>query len=269
MPGVIMANIFCERASWAALESANENSVLHLEGQGGCGRDAELVARAPRASGDAGYAMAALLVSIAVMSILMTVAMPVWKHAIQREKEADLLFRLGQYTRAIELYKRKHPNALPPNVDVLVQQKFLRKKYKDPITGGDFKFLSALEMQSAAGAPGTPPQRLPGREVAPGREVTMQIAGVASRSTATSIRIYKNRQRYDQWIVTPDEVFLRNRQSPGPVNPNQPNPGNTPGSRPGIGGSGTGPRGSGSGSSGSGSFPSGSSIGGQRPPGGQ
>lgn len=210
--------------------------------------------------------MAAFLVSIAVMSLFMTVAMPVWRHANQREKEAELLFRLGQYTRAIELFKRRYPNALPPNVDVLIQQKFLRKKYKDPITGGDFKFLSALEMQSSVGAPGMPPQRMPGREVAPGREVTVQIAGVASRSTATSIRIYKNRQRYDQWIVTADEVFLRNRQAPGPVNPNQPGVGNTPGSRPGIGGSGTGPGGMGSGPR---PLPSGSPSGGQRPPGGE
>ena len=41
--------------------------------------------------------MAALLVSIAVMGVFMTVAMPVWKHANQREKEAELLFRAGQY----------------------------------------------------------------------------------------------------------------------------------------------------------------------------
>jgi type II secretory pathway pseudopilin PulG len=263
-----MANVFRAPARAGRLKSANENSVLHLEGQA-YRRDAAVVVRRPRAQADAGYAMAALLVSLAVMGILMTVAMQVWRHESQREKEADLLFRLGQYTRAIELYKRRHPNALPPNVDVLVQQKFLRKKYKDPITGGDFKFLSPLEIQAAAGAPGAPPQRLPGREVAPGREVTVQIAGVASRSTATSIRIYKNRQRYDQWIVTPDEVFLRNRQSPGPVNPNQPGPGNVPGNRPGTGGAGTNPRGTGSGSSGTGSFPSGSSIGAQRPPGGE
>jgi type II secretory pathway pseudopilin PulG len=210
--------------------------------------------------------MAALLVSIAVMSVFMTVAMPVWRHANQREKEAELLFRLGQYTRAIELFKRRYPNTLPPNPDVLIQQKFLRRKYKDPITGGEFKYLSALEMQSAAGAPGMPQQRLPGRAVSPGREVTVQMAGVASRSTATSIRIYKNRQRYDQWIVTADEVFLKNRQSPGPVN--QPGQGTMPGTR--TPGSGNTPGGTGPGGvSGPRSSPSGSPIGGQRPPGGE
>ncbi len=261
MPGVIMANIIRERADSDALGSANENSVLHLEGQGVQRVGAPLAAGRVRGRNDAGYAMAALLVSITVMSLFMTAVMPVWRHANQREKEAELLFRLGQYTRAIELFKRRYANTLPANVDVLIQQKFLRRKYKDPITGGDFKYLSALEMQSSVGAPGAPPQRMPGREVAPGREVTVQIAGVASRSTATSIRIYKNRQRYDQWIVTPDEAFRGNRQSPGPVNPNQGAPGGRPGvgpgSSPGTGGPGSGPR----------SSPPGGSFGGQRPPG--
>jgi hypothetical protein len=198
--------------------------------------------------------MASLLVSIALMSVFMTMAMPVWRHANQREKEAELLFRAGQYVRAIELFKRRYANAYPPNVDVLIKQKFLRKKYTDPITGGDFKFLSALEMQTAGAQ--TPVQRRPGRAVSPQREVQQQIAGVASRSTATSIRIYKNRQQYNQWIVTPDDVFLRVRQAPGPTG--QPGQPGQPG-RPGIGGQ--------PGSTTPGSMPSTGTPGGQRPPG--
>src|SRR5688572_32363247 len=87
---------------------------------------------------DAGYAMAVLLVAMSVMAVMMSVAMPVWKQMAQREKEAELIFRGQQYARAIELMQRKMPGALPPNVDLLVDQKFLRKKYKDPITGEDF-----------------------------------------------------------------------------------------------------------------------------------
>ena len=44
--------------------------------------------------------MAALLVSLAVMAVLMSVAMPVWRHEAQREKEAELVFRGQQYVRA-------------------------------------------------------------------------------------------------------------------------------------------------------------------------
>ena len=46
-----------------------------------------------------GYAMAALLVSIGVMMLLMSVAMPVWRTQAQREKEAELIFRGEQIAR--------------------------------------------------------------------------------------------------------------------------------------------------------------------------
>ena len=85
-----------------------------------------------------GYAMAALLVSLAVMMVLMSVAMPVWKTQAQREKEAELIFRGEQIARGINLYMRKMGGAsYPPSLDVLVQNRFIRKKYKDPMTEND------------------------------------------------------------------------------------------------------------------------------------
>jgi type II secretory pathway pseudopilin PulG len=70
-----------------------------------------------------GYAMAALLVMLSVLAILMTVALPAWRHTVQREKEAELIFRGEQFARAIGLYQRKFANAFPPSVDVLVEQR--------------------------------------------------------------------------------------------------------------------------------------------------
>jgi type II secretory pathway pseudopilin PulG len=112
-----------------------------------------------------GYAMAALLVSIGVMMVLMSVAMPVWRHEVQREKEAELIFRGEQYARAIYLYQRKAgPGNFPPSIDVLVQQRFLRKKYKDPITGGDFQIIPVgAAIQQGQGQPGQQAQQGQGR----------------------------------------------------------------------------------------------------------
>jgi type II secretory pathway pseudopilin PulG len=91
--------------------------------------------------GERGYAMAALLVAMAVMAIVLATALPVYQTVARREREAELVFRGEQYARAIGLFQRKYANALPPDVDVLVKERFLRKKYKDPITRGDFQFL--------------------------------------------------------------------------------------------------------------------------------
>src|SRR5215218_8881930 len=87
--------------------------------------------------------MAALLVALTVMAILMTAALPAWRTAAQREKEAELIFRGEQYARAITLFQRKYANASPPTIDVLLNEKFLRKKYKDPITNDDLLPLTA------------------------------------------------------------------------------------------------------------------------------
>ena len=49
--------------------------------------------------GDRGYAMAALLVALAVMLVLMSAALPAWRFQAKREKELELVFRGEQYTR--------------------------------------------------------------------------------------------------------------------------------------------------------------------------
>jgi Tfp pilus assembly protein FimT len=61
-----------------------------------------------RPNGDAGYAMAVLLVGLAIMSVMLTVAMPVWHQTAQREKEEELIFRGNQYARAVGLFQRKY-----------------------------------------------------------------------------------------------------------------------------------------------------------------
>ena len=103
-----------------------------------------------RARREDGYAMAVLLVGMAVMAVLMTAAMPVWRHTTQREKEEELIWRGNQYARAIGLFQRKYANALPPSIDVLVNERFLRKKYLDPVTGGEFQPLTGATPQAAA-----------------------------------------------------------------------------------------------------------------------
>jgi type II secretory pathway pseudopilin PulG len=101
-----------------------------------------------------GYAMAALLVAMSVAAVMMTVAMPAWKQMAKREKEEELIFRGTQYVRALRLFGTKYANASPPNVDILVEQRFIRKKFKDPITNDDFQPI--LAGQAVPGAPASP-----------------------------------------------------------------------------------------------------------------
>jgi type II secretory pathway pseudopilin PulG len=147
--------------------------------------------QAQETHGESGYAMAALLVAIALMSVLMGVAMPTWRQANQREKEAELVWRGEQYDRAVQLYRKKFSTPGPPNLDILVDQKFLRKKYKDPITGSDFELK-----------PVSPVGNLPAGAPQPRRSEGQLIGGVKSKSKAKSIRVLNGRDRYDQWEFT-------------------------------------------------------------------
>jgi type II secretory pathway pseudopilin PulG len=123
-----------------------------------------------RHGGERGYAMAALLVSIAVMSVVMATALPAWRHMMQREREAEWIFRAQQYARALMLFQRKYPGAYPTSVEILVKQKFLRKKYKDPLSpDGEFRVVRAGELLPGQ-IPGAGPQRpgAPGQSRTPG-----------------------------------------------------------------------------------------------------
>jgi type II secretory pathway pseudopilin PulG len=220
--------------------------------------------------------MAALLVSMAVMAVLMTVAMPAYRHLARREKETELVFRGEQYARAIALYRAKNGNNFPPSIDVLVQGKYLRKKYKDPMTkDGEFRLVPVGNPQGTPqggnpqGGPGQPPAggRGPGGAQTPpagappgvgrgpqpqtpagqpGSFISGGIMGVASKSQETSIRIYKGQTRYDMWPFTFNMVNRPGGQ-PGPGQPGGPGaqqPGVGPGGR-GPGGRGPGGRGPG------------------------
>jgi type II secretory pathway pseudopilin PulG len=182
--------------------------------------------------GERGYAMAALLVTLAIMAIMMSVAMPVWRQEARREKEADLVWRGEQYARAIALFRNKNQGNFPPSIDVLVSGRYLRKKFKDPMTkDGEFQIMPV----GVATTPGSPTPQQPQQGVS-------GIMGVRSKSTENSLRSYRGQTRYDQWAFRFDVVPIGRGSQPnapdGRANP--------PGGR---GPRGAGPRGSGPGGS--------------------
>jgi type II secretory pathway pseudopilin PulG len=234
--------------------------------------------------------MAALLVGLAVMAVVLSVAMPTWSHMIRREKEEELIFRGTQYARAINQYQRKFANASPQNLDVLIEQRMLRKKFRDPFSTtkeGEFQMLylsrgSGPQGPGAgmgAGSTGTGGRGLgagpqtgtgtglgsstgtglgTGTGTSPSMYSTTPsggIVGVASKNTGTSIKIYKEKTKYNEWQFVGLEQSSRGG-SPSGGGPGGPMPGGIggrggsgsrqggAGSRSGFGGS-DGPRGGG------------------------
>jgi type II secretory pathway pseudopilin PulG len=171
--------------------------------------------------------MAALLVGMSVMAILMSAALPSWTHWAQREKEEEYLFRAKEYARAIRMWQDKNnvANVPAPSVDLLVEQRFLRKKYKDPLTGGDFVLIQTPIGSQQPGMPGQPPpqgQRQPAPQQPPQPQPQPQprpssqqpgqtpggtqsggFIGVTSKSKAQGIKLFKGQSTtHDQWAMT-------------------------------------------------------------------
>lgn len=204
---------------------------------------------------DRGFIMVALLIGMSVAAIWMTAALPAWRQQVQRQKEEDLIFRGEQYARAIVLFQEKNRNALPPSIDILVSGRYLRKKWKDPITNDEFVPVGAgIGLPGSAQQPGsgqTPgrgnqpatsqtPGRgnLPQTPVAPiggGQSQQVGITGVRSKSNATSIKIYQNQQQYSLWAFDAALIRARMGRLGQQGNPQGGRPGG-PGDRGGQGG---------------------------------
>jgi type II secretory pathway pseudopilin PulG len=147
------------------------------------------------------------------MAVLVSVVVPVWRTTIQREREAELVFRGEQYARAIALYQRQFANASPKDLDVLVEQKFLRKRYRDPmVPDGEFMTVLAgsdtvetLESQIDVGVRDSVRTQM-------GDNALGGIIGVTSRSTHESVRQYNGARRYNEWVFLASQF----RQKAGP-----------------------------------------------------
>ncbi len=106
-----------------------------------------------RGDTESGLSLVELIVTVAILSILASAAIPIMRFRVQREKERELRYDLWQMRDAIDKYKdaadknafqtKIDSNGYPPDLDTLVngvdvqgkKVKFLRRIPVDPMTG--------------------------------------------------------------------------------------------------------------------------------------
>jgi len=96
-----------------------------------------------------GYILLTLLLIIALMIIGTAAIVPSITFEIRRDREEEMIHRGVQYSRAIRAYYKKfgrYPTKLE-DLESASNMRFLRKRYKDPITGKDFKLLHFGEVK--------------------------------------------------------------------------------------------------------------------------
>ena len=168
---------------------------------------------------EAGYNLVILMVAVTVLNILVAAAIPLWRTAIRREKEEELIFRGLQYAEGIRNYQRRF-GQLPVRLEQLVESKprCMRQLWVDPITGKrdwvPIRVMTSDNVDRDEERDGQNEEDTEGRSNEPdepgaGGPGTIDgnvglggIRGVRSRSRDEAIKTFLNQNRYDQWKFT-------------------------------------------------------------------
>lgn len=145
-------------------------------------------------NGKHGYALITAIIAINIFAVFSLMAAAMWQREIGRENEKELIFRGNQYVRAITEFRKKHPNTFPKDVEILEQEKLIRKLYEDPVSGtGEWNYV----MKSRDNRDKTlliVPKGLFAKYIG-----SYDLIGVASGSLDESYLIYRGKSRYDEW----------------------------------------------------------------------
>jgi type II secretory pathway pseudopilin PulG len=108
-------------------------------------------------SKESGYVLLAVLLTMTLLLILLSVEAPRIAQQIKRDKEEEMIHRGKDYATAVKRFVHKNGGRYPVSVEQLENTnhvRFLRKKYVDPMTGdSDWKMVHVGEAQVNIPAP--------------------------------------------------------------------------------------------------------------------
>jgi type II secretory pathway pseudopilin PulG len=108
-------------------------------------------------SKESGYVLLALLLTMTLMLIALSVEAPRIAQQIKRDKEEEMIHRGKDYATAVKRFVHKNGGRYPVSVEQLENTnhvRFLRKKYVDPMTGeSDWKMVHVGEAEIKIPAP--------------------------------------------------------------------------------------------------------------------
>ena len=161
--------------------------------------------------------MVAIVVFIAILTILIAAVGPSISTIMRREREEELLFRGKQYARAIALFRRRYgrfPNSLKEMYEN--RPRVIRKLWKDPMCDCDgWKLLiqgqaGCIPFSDASVDPSNRPPSTYSNLLRPtptpatfgpgGEEKNVApICGVQSKVHQQALREWRGLRYYDQW----------------------------------------------------------------------
>jgi type II secretory pathway pseudopilin PulG len=136
-----------------------------------------LLCRSFRIRGEQGYALLALMLMVSLLAIVAAAVAPSIAFQIRRDRETEMIHRAMQYRRAVRKFA-KQTGRYPMTLEDLESTngvRYLRKRYKDPITGREFRLLHMADIPAALGTGagsgslqrGASPNGAPGESTSP------------------------------------------------------------------------------------------------------
>jgi type II secretory pathway pseudopilin PulG len=187
-----------------------------------------------RARGERGYTLVAVMIGIAILTILIAAIAPSIGTIMKREREEELIFRGRQYARAIALFQRRY-GRFPNELKELYENRprTIRHLWNDPMCNCDWYPLiqgtpDALPGNplAPAGSGGFVPQPTP-TPISPFGQAEQKtvgpIIGVRSTVHKEALRQWRGSKFYDQWRFIMGDAD-RDDQTGG-VPPGPPGPG--------------------------------------------
>lgn len=162
-----------------------------------------------------GYTLVALVIGMAILTIMTAAVAPAISVIMQRDRENELIFRGRQYARGIALFQRRY-GRLPTSLKEMYENRprTLRKLWKEPMCNCDDWYLIIQGTPDANPIGGMPPGQ-PGPTQgsaapratptplpfgSPGETKNVgPILGVRSRVKKESLQEWRGQRSYDQW----------------------------------------------------------------------
>jgi len=108
-------------------------------------------------SRESGYVLLAVMLTLTLMLIALSVEAPRIAQQIKRDKEEEMIHRGKDYATAVKRFVHKNGGRYPASIEQLENTnhiRFLRKKYVDPMTGeSDWKMVHVGEAEIKIPAP--------------------------------------------------------------------------------------------------------------------
>ena len=177
-----------------------------------------------------GYILLVMLLMVALLSLGLLAAIERIDFQVKRDREEELIHRGVQYSRAVRRFVKKF-GRYPESIEELENTsnfRSLRRRYKDPITGKDFKILHTADLYSTnANSLGIPAASLAAPQSSGHARQNATSAAAGTQSAANQVDTSSSDQTAGPEVgqsdsTNPDQTISNGSDVPPPAGSNGP-----------------------------------------------